>query len=124
MRFCTWSERRRPSAWTTFWRWPGVSAPLPSRPAACDPLSLVLSSLISGFYSLPVTRARPALSAPTPLGSRMQVVGQSRRRPVRPPHGIRIPRRQVREQLAVAGLAQLLADGADRGLDHRVAVPP
>src|SRR3954468_1293633 len=124
MRFCPWSDSRRPSAWTTFWRWSGANAPLPSRLAACDPLSLVLSSLISGFYSLPVTRARPALSGADSRSARQHVGRPARRRAVRLPDAVGIPRRQVLEQLAVTRLAQLLSDGANRRLDHRVAVAP
>src|SRR2546423_7658265 len=102
------------------WRWSGVSAPLPSA-VARDPLSLVRSSLISGFYSLALTRALLGLCSGGAAAG--QQVGRPRRgRAVRTPHPVGIPLRETLEQLPVAGLAQLLADGADRGLDHRVAV--
>src|SRR3954466_265394 len=123
MRFCTWSDMSRPSACTTLCRWSWLSAPLPLRPAARAPLSLVLSSLISGFYSLPVTRVRsPLSSARACAGQKVRRPG--RRRTGRTAHAVRVTRREIGEQLAVTGLAQLLADGAYRGLDHRVAVTP
>src|SRR3954467_11128381 len=123
MRLCSWSDRRRPSAWMTLWRWSWVSAPLPLPLAARDPLSLVRSSLISGFYSLPLTRVLAPLSSRR-ARARQKIRRPAGRRPLRAADAIRVPGRQLREQLAVAGLAQLLADGADRGLDHRVAIAP
>src|SRR3954469_18252884 len=105
------------------WRWSCVSAPLPLRPAARDPLSLVRSSLISGFYSLPLTRVLAPLSSRR-ARARQKIRRPAGPRPLRAVGAIRGRGRQPREQLAVAGLAQLLADGADRGLDHRVAVAP
>src|SRR5438045_6523298 len=123
MRFCTWSATRRPSACTALPRWPSVSAPLPLPLAACDPLSLVLPSLISGFYSLPVTRARSRLSS-AGAGAGQKLGRPRGRRAARAAHAIRVALREVREQLAVAGFTQLLADGAYRRLDHRVAVAP
>src|SRR3954468_17364586 len=105
------------------WRWSWVSAPLPLPLAARDPLSLVRSSLISGFYSLPLTRVLAPLSSGR-ARARQKIRRPAGRRPLRAADAIRVPGRQVREQLAVAGLAQLLADRPDRGLNHRVAVAP
>src|SRR4051812_29373480 len=120
MRRCTCSERRRPSACTTFARCSSLSEPFPL--ADCD-LSLVLPSLIRAFYSLPDTRV------PVPLCSGRALAGEQvgrprRRRAFRAAHLVRVAVREPPEELAVAGLAQLLAHGPDRGLDHRVAVAP
>src|SRR2546423_8533310 len=105
------------------WRWSWVSAPLPLPLAARDPLSLVRSSLISGFYSLPLTRAPPALCGAGAAAG--QQVGRPRRgRAVRATHAVRVSGGEVLEQLAVAGLAQLLADRADRRFDHPVPGSP
>src|SRR3954469_20137627 len=98
MRLCNCSDSIRPSAWTTLWRWSCVSAPLPL--AARDPLSFVRSSLISGFYSLAVTRAGTRLSRSRAL-ARQQVRRPGRRRAVGAAHLVGVAARELVEQLAV-----------------------
>src|SRR3954468_23158675 len=104
-----------------FWRCSGLSEPFPS--AACD-LSRVLPSLIGGFYSLRGTRAPGVLSRCAHALARQQVRWPGGRRAVGAAHLVRVAAGQVLEQVAVARFPELLADGADRGVDHRIAVAP
>src|SRR3954467_12643847 len=83
----------------------------------------------------PLALRRSAASTSAPLSSsamvgvlllrraaREQVLGPGRRRAVGAADAVWITGRQIAQQLGHLGLAQLLSDGADRGLDDRVAV--
>src|SRR3954468_12681073 len=114
MRAWSCSLSARPSACTTDWRCSCVSEPLPP----CDLLLVLRSSAIRGFYSSPPTRASRRLCRCGGALPGQEVGRPGRGRAVRAADLVGVAGGEVGEQLAVAGLAELRPDGADRRLDH------